>query len=129
MEAPPPAGYITPEALLNKLPANGKGVARWQAEQAINSAKEEVIGLTNDEQGTSEMLRTAVAHMAQADLEDDVYGRDSKDRDQLHVLRRNGVRLVDRFLEIRALKQGAEDQNADGVPDAKGYAREVNLWG
>ena len=113
--------YITAQELLDKLPLNGEGISALQAELAVDSAIEDVVGRTGDEAGESSMLRTAVEHMATADLEDAVGLADARGRGELHTLRANGERLVRRFLENEALKKGAEDTDTDGAPDGAGY--------
>jgi hypothetical protein len=95
--------YITAPELRERLPLDGEGISNSEIDEAIASAVEYVVELTNDANGDSAVSKNAVAKFAHADVLDLVFPRDARDRDSASVIMRENAELIlSRYLEAKA---------------------------
>ena len=105
--------FITAEQLHGRLPLDGDGVSLDQVQEAIDSAVEEVAGITFDTDGTSALARQAVVNLALAELFDTVIypGDARRPGSESSALRASATRALAAFEKIKA------DADKDGRPD------------
>ncbi len=116
--------YITATELAGRLPLDGDGVSVPQIQGAIDSAVEEVAGLTNDPDGTSALARQAVVNLAMAELFDTVIypGDARRPGSESSALRTSASRALAAFEKIKL------DVDKDFQPDVPpGYVGVMNF--
>ncbi len=112
--------YIDAESLRNRLPREGQGITDEEVQEAIDSAIEEVSGVTDDSTGESALTRQAVASLAQADCLDIIFPRDARTPEaEQGVLRLSAERKLLRFLDNKRNKEGDQDVTTGDVPSVK----------
>lgn len=109
--------YITTLELRDRLPLEGQGVSDAEIDDAISAANAYVSALTGDTAGTGAVPRSAAAKLAQADVLDIIYPRDTRDTTAMQViLRQNAEEVLKRYLSV-------DDDPVTGAPVA--YLSEV----
>lgn len=111
--------FITREDMRERrLPRGGRpGVHDSDIDLAIEAAIERVSGLTGDTLGTSALVRSAVADLAEASLLDIINPRDARDRESAQsVLRQAAMDSITNYLDIKRNTEGDQDTRWTDVP-------------